>query len=188
MRTRLRPAYTPKELAALYAVPHNHMRWRDHILRVDTTIQVARWVLPAAATSVADLSCGDAAITKALGLPLTFLGDYAPGYRYTGPIESTIDQLAADTGTPGVDLFVCSETIEHLDDPDTVLGQIRDVTNRLVLSTPIGEADDGNPEHYWGWDTEAVEGMLRKAGFVPETLVSVRMFEYPYDYQVWGCR
>lgn len=193
MRKRLRPAYTTAELAALYAVPHDHTRWRDHLIRVDTTIQVAKWMLPTAAkVLVADLSCGDGAILDALNGTYQYRGDYAPRYRYTGPIESTITHLAMDVAaehaTPFVDLFVCSETIEHLDDPDTTLARIRKVTDTLVVSTPIGEDNDGNPEHYWGWDTEAVEDMLRKAGFVPDILVSIRLFHYPYDYQVWGCR
>jgi hypothetical protein len=190
-RVRLRPAYTGEQLADLYRTPHDHTRWRDHHLRVDTTIQVARWMLRPGASSVADLSCGNAAIATALNLPITYLGDFAPGYRYTGPIEDTIEALRVDTGSvehPAVDLFICSETIEHLDNPDEVLSQIRPVADRIVVSTPIGEDNDGNPEHYWGWDTDDVQSMLVDAGWVPEVLVKIQMFEFPYDYQVWGCR
>jgi hypothetical protein len=183
-RRRLRPAYSPVELAKVYATPHQHTQWRDHRLRVDVTVQVALW-FDEDVRSVADLSCGDAAIAnrvaKATGARTT-LGVFAPGYRICGPIEDTIHRIGP------VDLFICSETLEHLDQPEPVLAAIRGKTRYLVLSTPDGEDDDGNPEHYWGWDTAAVEAMLRGAGFTPELCNVLKLSDYDYDYQIWGCR
>lgn len=186
MRRRLRPTPTAGELAALYAVPHDHLRWEDHVFRVDVTSALAHHMLPPGGT-VADLSCGNGLIARRLQVShgaRMILGDYAPGYEHTGPIEQTIDRIDR------VDLFVCSETIEHLDDPDAVLRQIRARTDRLLLSTPDGEADDANPEHVWGWDAEAVEGMLREAGFQPDihTTVDLRPAGGVYAYQIWACR
>ena len=186
MRTRLRPMPTEAELAHMYATPHDHIRWTDHLYRVDVTSAIAH-LMTNRRDRVADLSCGNALIALRLeaerAARLT-LGDYAPGYAHTGPIEKTIEQI-----TP-VDVFICSETIEHLDDPDAVLARIRQKTDRLVLSTPDGEQDDQNPEHVWGWDAEAVEDMLRKAGFVPQihTTVDTRPAGYVYAYQIWACR
>lgn len=186
MRVRLRPMPTADELARLYAVPHDHTRWVDHLFRVDITTAMANLLLPPDGT-LADLSCGNAAIARRLQdarrAKIT-LGDFAPGYEHTGPIEQTIDLIDP------VDLFISSETIEHLDDPDTVLAKIRRKTDRLILSTPDGETNDQNPEHVWGWDAEAVEQMLRDAGFHPDihTTVDTRPWGGVYSFQIWACR
>lgn len=186
MRQRLRPMPTADELAAMYAAPHDHTKWQDHIFRVDVTTAIAANLVQVGA-SVADLSCGDAAIAHRLHAALAaklVLGDIAPGYPYHGPIEQTIVEI------PPVDLFICSETIEHLDDPDKVLSAIRAKTDWLVLSTPDGEDNDENPQHVWGWDAEAVEHMLRAAGFEPRvfTALDLRPAGCTYRYQIWACR
>lgn len=188
MRKRLRPTPDPVALAEMYATPHEHTRWDDHRIRVDMSSALAHHMLRHGGV-VADLSCGDA--TLALRLQAShearlILGDYAPGYPITGPIEETIHQLAPREA----DLFICSETIEHLDDPDAVLADIRTKAGCLLLSTPDGEDDDHNPEHVWGWDTEAVEKMLREAGWTPavRTVVDLRPGGGEYAFQVWACR
>lgn len=184
MRKRLRPYPSPDELARLYATPHDHARWVDHHYRVDVTSAVAALAMPYGGT-VADLSCGNATIVNRLvglrGARAT-LGDYAPGYELTGPIDQTISKIE------NVDLFVLSETLEHLDDPDAVLEQIRKKTTALILSTPDGEDNDANPEHVWGWDAEAVEEMLRRAGFTPTIHTTVDTHRIGgYSYQIWVC-
>lgn len=184
MRKRLRPMPTDAELARLYAIPHDHRRWEDHMFRVDVTSALAGLLMKPGGI-VADLSCGNAVIAERLAIThgaRTILGDYAPGYEHVGPIEQTIEQI------DHVDLFICSETIEHLDDPDTVLKKIREKTDRLVLSTPDGEDNDHNPEHVWGWDSEAVATMLRDAGFQPGVHTTVDPLAGLYTYQIWGCQ
>ena len=186
MRTRLRPMPTADELAALYATPHDHTRWVDHLFRVDITSAMAALMLPPNGR-VADLSCGNATIARRLEESHNAhlqLGDYAPGYQFTGPIEETIKKIQP------VDLFVLSETLEHLDDPDAVLKAIRPKTGRLLLSTPDGETNNENPEHTWGWDSEAVAGMLRAASFHPDihTTVDTRPWGGVYSFQIWACR
>ena len=182
MRIRLRPAYESGELAKIYQRPHQHSGWFDHKVRVEATIAVAKHFTPV--DSIADLSAGDATIINALDAKKKYIGDYAPGYEFTGPIEATIKQI------PKVDMFICSETLEHIDDPDALLFDIRSKTKYLVLSTPIGETGTNNPEHYWGWDAEAIGGMLYKADF--ESLILNRLNflsgEYVYNYQIWVAR
>jgi hypothetical protein len=75
-----------------------------------------------------DLSAGDATIINALDTETKYIGDYVPGYEYTGAIEHTLDLI------PNVDLYICTETIEHLDDPDDVLRRIRAKSKMLILS------------------------------------------------------
>lgn len=192
-RSRLRGPYGPEKLAEIYAQPHDHTKWADHEIRVAVTVQMAH-ALVGDAESAADLSCGDAAILRHLEhwakVSLTapqlqmHLGDFAPGYEYHGPIEQTIDEI------PRVDLFVCSETLEHVDDPDLVLAAIRPKTSALILSTPVGCWHDHNPEHYWAWSREDVEEMLAKAGFRVALYagLDLRPGGGEYEFGIWGCK
>lgn len=184
-RQRLRPAHSPAELQGLYRTPHDHRRWPDHHLRVDVTVQVARWMAGDGVGSAADLSCGNGAILDAVPAQWKYFGDLAPGHEFHGPIEKTLAELPHD-----VDLFVCSETLEHVDDPDAVLAGIRGRARQLVLSTPVDAWDDTNPEHYWAWSREDVENMLTGAGWRLHlyTAVDFRPMGLPYCFGIWGVR
>jgi len=187
MRQRLRPTPTPAELRQLYPAPHVHSVWPDHVIRVDVTVALGLGFVNNG-MSVGDLSCGDAAIAKGIAAQRdvrVVLGDFAPGgYEFTGPIESTIDLM------PPVDVFVCCETLEHLEDPDAVLKQIRAKAGRLILSTPDGETGSKNPEHVWGWDADEMETMLVGAGFGIGAFaaLNLRPAGCMYNYQIWVCR
>lgn len=178
-RERLRPAWPADELARIYATPHDHRHWGDHQARVDVTIAVGCRLAGPGVETAADLSCGNGSILSTLPAQVRHFGDLAPGYDITGPIEQTIFEI------PDVDLFVCCETLEHLDDPDTVLKQIRDKTRMLLLSTPVDAWDDGNLEHYWAWDRNAVEHMLTTAGFQVAEYTEVAP---SYRFGIWGCK
>lgn len=146
---------------------------------------------------IADLSCGDATIARGLGMVHSsmpggtsnlILGDFAPGYPFTGPIERTIHEVLMP-----VDLFILSETLEHLEDPEIVLREIRTRSRMLLLSTPV-DADVAmeratNPEHLWAWSVEDIDEMLVAAGW---TVAQHRVLEHPaggiYSYGLWGCR
>ena len=181
MITRLRPKHSDERLAEIYSTPHNHTAWADHVIRVNRTLEIAQGIKKI--KSVADLSAGDAFIIKALGLAQTFIGDYAPRYEFTGAIEQTIEQI------PDVDLYICSETLEHIDNPAQVLAQIRKKTKYLLLTTPHAKWNDVNEEHYWAWDKAGIQELLETAGF---EIVSFELLEleqtYYYDYQIWVCK
>jgi hypothetical protein len=186
MIKRLRDAYTPEELAQVYTEQYDHTRWPDHIQRVDFTLEFLREIVEERdICTVADLSCGDGVL--ALSLPLSrddmYLGDIIPCElsNFTGPIEETIHRI------PDVDLFILSETLEHVDDPAELLTAIRGKADTLVLSTPLGETDDGNPEHYWGWDLDGIEMLLEASGWWPDRSVvfTPDVPEVYYTYQVW---
>jgi hypothetical protein len=103
-------------------------------------------------------------------------------YTTTGPIEEALAHQ------PHVDMFLLSETLEHVEDPDNLLAAIRVVADNLVLTTPCGETDDGNPEHYWGWDTEALEEMLNESGWRPKSCELFTPTSVPYyTFQIWTC-
>jgi hypothetical protein len=180
---RLRDKYSEEELKEIYAKPHNANNWHDHLIRVSTTQALVKWIaLDEDVKSIADLSCGNAAIAKCISNVKLYLGDYAPGYKYCGAIEETIHQI------PHVDLFILSETLEHLDDPERVLKDIRTKTTNLVLSTPDNAGDDPNPEHYWSWDTDDIRKLLKRTGFKPFVLNKLQLVNYLYDYQIWGAK
>jgi hypothetical protein len=181
MRTRLRPVYTDVEMQNIYPKPHNHTQFKDHILRVQKSIELLQEY--STYNSIADLSAGDATIINSLDAKQKYLGDYAPGYDLTGHIDDTLKDI------PDVDLFICSETLEHLDDPDTTLKAIRAKTKYLFISTPKGEDDTNNSEHYWGWDDKDVKEMLLNAGFDPVVYFLLELKkDYHYDYQMWICK
>jgi hypothetical protein len=171
------------DMDALYSEQYCHNRWKDHILRVHLTASLAHWV--GNVSSVADLSCGDGAILdmvkKITHAKTAIYGDYAPGFAIRGPIESTIHEI------PEVDLFVCSETIEHVDNPSYVLENIRKKTKHMILTTPLGEDTDDNPEHLWGWDEKGMSHLLGEAGFVKDvfTTMSCAIGNSTVEYQMW---
>lgn len=157
------------------------------MIRAEATIALCRWFSDV--RTVADLSCGDGWIAKQvahnLGATVT-LGDIAAAYEHHGPLEQTIHDIEP------VDLFICTETLEHVDDPDAVLAQIREKARFLVVSTPDAEPFDGdpahfNPEHYWTWDTQGLMEMLESAGFTAEAGMQLQMPTLNVRYQMWAC-
>lgn len=129
----------------------------------------------------ADLSCGDGAILDALPATRKTYGDLVSSHPLdvVGPIEDTIATIGS------VDLLVCTETLEHLDDPDAVLRGIGKKANMLLLSTPVDAWEDGsNNEHYWAWDVPAVGAMIVAAGF---RVLRYEQLPLWYQFGLWGC-
>lgn len=172
----------PEDMAGLYPKPHDHRRYGlGHDLRVDLTIAVAvKFMRLHGWETAADLSCGNGAIALSIADAPT-LGDFAHGWPIEGPLEETIDTIEPH------DVYVCSETLEHLDNPGEALAKMRGIAKGLVLSTPIECWDDDNPEHLWAWGREDVEWLLSSAGWTPEVHVQfdARVFGETYLYGIW---
>lgn len=210
-RIRLRDARSPEAEAEYYAQVYpggyRHDRWPDHVERVAASVEVIRRYRGQIKT-VADLSCGDGAIVRgvAAGLEAAYLGDLngvpmavgeaivSAGAKMAraldaGALPDSLWRLPEDA-LP-VDLFVLSETLEHMDDPDDLLRQLTLFSRYLFLSTPIDEIDtSGNLEHYWSWGHADVHQMLQDAGWSPLELVklvpqSTLALEHAYHYQIW---
>ncbi len=186
---RLRPAHSPERLAEIYDAPHQSNLWLDHNARIESTIAVGKFLMTYYdpwAPVVVDLSCGDGQIaTEVAKTHLGWegrlhLGDFAPGYPITGPLEQTIKEI------PDADLFILSETLEHLDKPLEALASIREHTSMLLMSTPIDEPlDSNNEQHYWSWSVDDIDHMLRAAGFTPAVKSLLYLPTY-YDFQIVG--
>lgn len=111
--------------------------------------------------SIADMSAGDARVPRSLaeysGIePL--LGDYFAGYQFQGTLQETLPQIGV------VELYVCTNTIEHLNDPDADVKLMREHCENMLLSCPIDEYDAGG-QHLWFYSREGVEDMFHEAGF-----------------------
>jgi 2-polyprenyl-3-methyl-5-hydroxy-6-metoxy-1,4-benzoquinol methylase len=186
MIKQLRPFHDQKTLTEIYSKPHDHRIYgRGHGIRVNTTIQIAQdMAYQVRARSVADLSCGNGVIAKSLNIEKTILGDFADSYEFSGPLEKNLKLIE------NVDLYICSESIEHLENPAAVLSQIREKSRALVISTPIDAWGDTNEEHYWAWDREGVESLLKESGWTPDVfaMLDTTIFREPYKYGMWGCK
>jgi len=185
MIKKLRDFHSPEYLAQLYAQPHNHHIFgRGHHIRVELTKVLYKEMCGYVNAKVgADLSCGNAAIIKSFPLETEYLGDFAKGYHFVGPLHETLQQL------PEVDIYICSETLEHLEKPLENLTQIRGRSKSLVLTTPLEKWDDILDEHYWAWDREGVEQLLTDAGWkvVNFVVFDSTVFGEPYKYGMWCC-
>jgi hypothetical protein len=182
MRFRTDYSYTEEELKALYR-GYDTNRWYDHIYRVNISAEMIRqYVAQTGAKLVADLSCGDRAVTKNLHVDELYLGDIAKENCGTGVVHGKIEDTIKNI--PYVDLFILSETIEHVEDPDDLLQQIAIRSNALFLTTPLDETPNTNPEHYWSWGKEDIEIMLRDAGFMRTVFYSELDFGVA-RYQIW---
>lgn len=187
--------------AGRYPDGYRHRVWPDHVERVGASVgMLRRW--QAGFRTAADLSCGDGAILRALapGLDEVWLGDLnpAPPGRFWSQEGCAVRRLPAEPLPDSlarlprpVDLYVCSETLEHLADPDWLLARLTAYTRYLFVSTPIAEpAGSGNTEHYWSWDVGDVERMLTDTGW---TTLEHQVFEPAstrddpgaYRYQLW---
>lgn len=187
MIRQLRPFYTAEELPGIYDHVYDHTHWEDHKIRVATTIHIGRWLRDHVhAQSAADLSCGDGAILRGLDIPDSLYGDFvaAPHVTVVGNLTDTVINGEGLL----VDLYILSETLEHVEEPLTLLRALRNKAASLVLSTPEGEETDDNPEHYWGWNRHDIRWMLNSAGWEP-VVCTILNTTVPggYTYQIWGC-
>lgn len=175
-----------------YPNGYQHIVWPDHVERIAESVRfLAPWVTGRGMVSAADLSCGDGALIRRLPWPIEVrtMGDLVPAAHLDvhGPLPDTLDLLE---GAP-VDLYLCSETLEHLPDPDGLLARVAELAHHVFISTPVAESPHtGNEEHYWSWDTGDVRDMLLATGWQPLAHEvfrpdSTRHMDDAYRYQLW---
>ncbi len=185
--------YSELELYAMYAEvggPKNNTVPRvpvEHNTHPNVAIALALGL--GKLESIADMSAGAAEIPTGIAAVSGIepvLGDYAAGYPYRGKLGETVPNLGI------VDLFVCTETLEHLEDPFEDLKLIREHCRHLLLTTPVDEDEDTTSwGHMWVWSKFDVDTLLTEAGF--ETLAYVLLDMRPLWYEhcafgMWVCR
>lgn len=183
MRKRLRPAWPDDELRALCSERHVYTHWRDHALRVPMTTELCRWMLKENGwTSAADLACGEGYMLKNCGAKDMTFGDVTRGWQLSGPIEQTIHDVSEH------DLLICTEVLEHMDDPDHFLELARDKFKGIVVSTPVGSWEDDTPGHYWAWDGIEIEDMLASSGWTVKVRTGLDFEDpgLPHTFGIWG--
>jgi hypothetical protein len=176
---------SPGELEQLY----QHMNWGLFVQaeRDTATVEMARRVPREEVRSIADLSAGGANITPQIANHFgvtPVLGDLGRqyGYEISGELSQTLPTIEP------VDLYVCSETIEHLEDPDSDLALIRSKTRYLVLTTPIAETWPVSHGHLWTWERPDVEAMIDASGFKTVDYEGVVLLDDGrYFFGVWLC-
>lgn len=183
MIVRLRRDYTEEELQAVYAKPNDYTHWQYHVCRVNLTISWGLNYFTKNEGVVVDLSAGQRPDIAYAFSDNPILGDYAyrDGYQLHGKIEDTIKSFNEGS----IDLFILSETIEHVSDPFSLLREIRHRSKKLILSTPDGETTPHNHEHYWGWDVEGMRSVLHQTGWNPLSVVTMDISDC--KTQVWVC-
>lgn len=202
-RFRLRDARPEGEApfyAGRYPDGYRHDCWPDHVERVKASADMIERYAGQIRTA-ADLSCGDGALLNMISRRLTraVLGDLngvpvSAAVSCHAQVLETIGAAALPDSLERlepVDLFILSETLEHMDDPDALLTQLTEVSRYLFLSTPVAEsADSGNLEHYWSWGVTDVYDMLHASGWQPIDQLtlcpkSTRDMPGTYRYQMW---
>lgn len=179
---KLRPFYSTDTVKAMYGGVYDPHRWPEHQERIARTIAITNDLIVAHdLDSVADYSCGDKSIADGLrGVRSWDLTDVGQG---DPPIEEQVQTM------PYVHLFVCTETIEHLEAPWTVLEYVALRARWLVLSTPLDESPAiGNYEHYWSFTQWDIATILDQSGFVDATMYHITEAGWTYEYQLWTAR
>lgn len=151
--------------------------------RIDATIALGKSLPQDEVNTVADLSAAGTRITPEIADHYganAILGDYGEVYgyqpQYTGPFEKTLPAMGY------VDLYVLSETLEHLEDPDEALRMIRPYCKYILVTTPIWEEpEQPSHGHLWTWRREDVEEMLEQAHFNPIQFLELSL------WGMWVC-
>ena len=95
-------------------------------------------------------------------------GDQLSGGQY-GAIDYVCDIVAIPADDNSFDAILCSEVIEHVPDPDTVMEEFFRILKpggRLILTAPLGSGIHQEPYHFYGGYTPFwYEKVLSEKGF-----------------------
>jgi len=80
----------------------------------------------------------------------------------------TLEDVDTITDIPHSHVTVCLETLEHLVNPERLLGLLRASTSRfIVYSVPIGEEVGANPYHRQTFSPGKIESLVCQQGWRP---------------------
>jgi hypothetical protein len=167
---------------------------RDHVHRALLTAASIAYFVP---DTLCDPACGDAHIInlayRLRPFQMAYLSDISAQAIgvLEGPYPHTkgvVDISTALSEVPQVDLVVLTETLEHMDDPDSILRIARKHAKHLIASSPLIREPriDDNSEHLWQWDDVGYREMLEQAGWNPEMVAVFSVLPPYYEFQLWG--
>lgn len=126
-------------------------------------------------THIIDLGCGDGGL---MSLIQQMNGDYvdvsgydfqptnAAGWTERGVRAESLDFVSEWDRVPRADLYVCTEVLEHLEEPHELLRKIRERDAAVVCSSPHDEHEGSiDASHNWAWDVGGYTEMINGAGF-----------------------
>ena len=136
--------------------------------RYDLVVECARAANPPPNARILEVGCGDGALSGVLGIKL---GLAVSGVDTSERGLALARSMFADRGLSGdfrhitgygtgfpdasFDLVVCSDVIEHVDDPDAMLMEIRRLLTpggRLIITTPLKFSEKPvDPMHVQEW-------------------------------------
>jgi SAM-dependent methyltransferase len=142
--------------------------------------------------SIVDLGAGDGGTLSMIGnvgVP-TWGYDLMPENVAYAVLTRKVDVRYADFLNDPIewgDLVICTEVLEHLEDPHALVRKISQNAETLIASSPASETrEDHDPAHAWVWDMPGYARMIQDAGF---DLVAHEFVPGDYDFQViWGER
>lgn len=116
---------------------------------------------------VVDLGCGEKPYHPWLAPSAAeYLGvDAHPG-AYVDHVAPAESLGFLETGS--VDVVLCTQVLEHADDPRKVVGEVRRVLRPAgvcLLSTHGVFPFHGQPQDYWRWTHSGLERLFRESGF-----------------------
>jgi 2-polyprenyl-3-methyl-5-hydroxy-6-metoxy-1,4-benzoquinol methylase len=152
-----------------YAPDHvNILAWpADHIFRIEHTYRYARALFWTQGARVIDAACGSGYGSQMLrqnaaGVYAVDRDEFALTHARIASSQQpgcpiVFEQHDLDTITlPECDIVVSMETIEHLDDPERWMQNMKRVARRIVFSCPIGKTTDTNPSHKHDFTQEQI--------------------------------
>lgn len=71
------------------------------------------------------------------------------------------------------DIIVCSEVIEHMEEPEKAIAElVRVARKKVIITVPYGEQSNKSVEHLWAFDLDDIFNLLKGYGMVYQTVAS----------------
>jgi 2-polyprenyl-3-methyl-5-hydroxy-6-metoxy-1,4-benzoquinol methylase len=159
--------FTPEWHDGRDRAPHLEQAVHQERLRTAATL-VARHI-EQGARSVVDLGCGDGGLLSLIGPLAECWGyDLMPANIAAARQERHVEAWHKDFVNDSIrwaDVAVCTEVLEHLEDPHKMVARIAGHARRVVASSPSEETADSHDEvHAWAWDPDGYRAMFESAG------------------------
>lgn len=184
--------YTPEWYTTREHAPHAEQP--IHRPRMERVATMAKWLIPDFdIVSCADLGAGDGGLIEMIGFPEPLrIPPY--GYdlmevnvRYAVDVRG-VDVRFRDFVNDEIEwahLTICTEVLEHLEDPHKMVRKIAEHSDFLIASSPSREtAESHDAVHAWAWDMEGYRLLMESAGY---TVLDHQEVEGDFVSQVITC-